>query len=151
MQTKTIGECECCWACHYLKMGCRKDIQEILEDLSMVYMLHGDMRPNNVVRAPEGTARCKRHDCVHKWNMIDLAWTHVDYADGDILLRTCTLSYLQRRCFGSYSFWHGPIYDVLHLFGYIVCNIFAETNSFTTRAKPTCVLRISCTIEWSGQ
>ncbi|KAH9842371.1 uncharacterized protein C8Q71DRAFT_801794 [Rhodofomes roseus] len=55
-----------------------KDIEDILDDLSTMYMLHVDLRPSNVIRAPSDTQECSMHKYVHKWNVIDLASSTVD-------------------------------------------------------------------------
>ncbi|KAI0727779.1 hypothetical protein C8Q72DRAFT_743090, partial [Fomitopsis betulina] len=55
-----------------------EDVRAIFEDLSKACIFHGDIRRTNIVRAPESTALCKRHNCVHKWHLIDFASTWVD-------------------------------------------------------------------------
>ncbi|KAH9842373.1 uncharacterized protein C8Q71DRAFT_852939 [Rhodofomes roseus] len=55
-----------------------EDIVGVLYDFSATYMLHVDLRPSNVIRAPSDTQECKVHKRVHKWNTIDFAWSTVD-------------------------------------------------------------------------
>ncbi|EIW83337.1 hypothetical protein CONPUDRAFT_164300 [Coniophora puteana RWD-64-598 SS2] len=52
-----------------------EDVREILDDLSEALILHGDLRPANLVRAPTSTVLCKRHQRIHQWNLIDFAWS----------------------------------------------------------------------------
>ncbi|EIW83364.1 hypothetical protein CONPUDRAFT_136412 [Coniophora puteana RWD-64-598 SS2] len=51
----------------------REEVRKVLDDLSRASLLHGDLRPANLVRAPADTIPCDLHQCVHKWNVIDLA------------------------------------------------------------------------------
>ncbi|EIW83338.1 hypothetical protein CONPUDRAFT_164301 [Coniophora puteana RWD-64-598 SS2] len=60
----------------------REDVLEILDDLSGALVVHGDLRPANLVRAPASTVLCSRHQRVHQWNMIDFAWSlRTDYGN----------------------------------------------------------------------
>jgi len=60
----------------------REDVLEILDDLSNALVVHGDLRPANLVRAPASTVLCRRHQRVHQWNMIDFAWSlRTDYGN----------------------------------------------------------------------
>jgi len=83
------------------------DIRAILDDLSDNYMWHGDLRPNNLVRAPASTLACSKHSCVHKWNIIDFAWTTADDTDGDIDTKLRTIHNLQLVCYRNHYFWTG--------------------------------------------
>ncbi|EIW83341.1 hypothetical protein CONPUDRAFT_102074 [Coniophora puteana RWD-64-598 SS2] len=51
----------------------QEDVCAVLDDLSRASVLHGDLRPPNLVRAPANATPCELHQCVHKWNVIDLA------------------------------------------------------------------------------
>jgi len=51
----------------------QEDVRAVLLDLSRASLLHGDLRPPNLVRAPANAILCDLHGCVHKWNVIDLA------------------------------------------------------------------------------
>ncbi|EIW78718.1 hypothetical protein CONPUDRAFT_108718 [Coniophora puteana RWD-64-598 SS2] len=57
------------------------DIHAILDDLSLASLVHGDLRPANIVRAPASTMPCERHKCIHKWNVIDFSRALVDDYD----------------------------------------------------------------------
>ncbi|KAH9928833.1 uncharacterized protein B0H18DRAFT_874518 [Fomitopsis serialis] len=87
----------------------QKDIRAILDDLSRIYLWHGDLRPNNLVRAPAGTMLCKKHKRVHKWNIIDFAWTGVDDADSDVGGKSKLIRESQRASYRGYYFWHGSL------------------------------------------
>ncbi|KAH9920211.1 uncharacterized protein BXZ73DRAFT_91946 [Epithele typhae] len=54
------------------------DIAMILEDLSFSAILHEDIRPPNLLRAPADTQECPRHKCIHRWNLVDFPWSVVD-------------------------------------------------------------------------
>ncbi|KAH9930937.1 uncharacterized protein B0H18DRAFT_119505 [Fomitopsis serialis] len=56
----------------------QRDVLQILDDLSLNYMMHRDVRPANIVLAPVDTRKCKVHKRVHKWNIIDFAWSIAD-------------------------------------------------------------------------
>ncbi|KAH9930940.1 uncharacterized protein B0H18DRAFT_119539 [Fomitopsis serialis] len=56
----------------------QRDVVQILDDLSLNYIMHRDFRPDNIVLAPADTRKCKVHKRVHKWNIIDFAWSVVD-------------------------------------------------------------------------
>ncbi|KAI0716718.1 hypothetical protein C8Q76DRAFT_725323 [Earliella scabrosa] len=56
----------------------RKDLIAVLDDLTWSYIIHHDLRPANIVRAPQDTQKCPKHKVVHKWNLIDFAWSVVD-------------------------------------------------------------------------
>ncbi|KAH9928835.1 uncharacterized protein B0H18DRAFT_874379 [Fomitopsis serialis] len=85
----------------------QEDVRAILDDLAASYLWHGDLRPNNLVRAPAGTELCKTHNRVHAWNIIDFAWTCVDDANGDFKTKSRSIRELQRAGFGTWYFWHG--------------------------------------------
>ena len=78
----------------------RRDIKSLLDDLSLVLILHNDLKPANVIRAPANTGRCTIHNRVHKWNIIDFAWVHVDEYDGNEEKKE-KLSFLQKIAFHS--------------------------------------------------
>ncbi|KZT63533.1 hypothetical protein DAEQUDRAFT_770526 [Daedalea quercina L-15889] len=75
-----------------------EDIEDILYNFSATYMLHVDLRPSNIVRAPADTQACKVHKCVHQWNIIDFAWSTID-GPGDKSKRVliCRLQQAQWR------------------------------------------------------
>ncbi|KAJ3999216.1 hypothetical protein F5050DRAFT_1565617, partial [Lentinula boryana] len=54
----------------------KTDIKQIIRDLSLCGVAHGDFRMSNLVRSPTTTEVCPHHKCVHKWNIIDFdrAW-----------------------------------------------------------------------------
>lgn len=56
----------------------REDVSAILDDLSDAFLIHCDIRPTNFVRAPTGTRPCPKHNCVHKFYIIDFAWMLAD-------------------------------------------------------------------------
>ncbi|CDO70087.1 hypothetical protein BN946_scf184806.g14 [Trametes cinnabarina] len=58
-------------------------IEEILIDLSLSFFLHKDLRPANIIQAPKDTEECPVHKYVHRWNLIDFAWTIVDQPERD--------------------------------------------------------------------
>ncbi|KZT69606.1 hypothetical protein DAEQUDRAFT_738045 [Daedalea quercina L-15889] len=61
----------------------QEDIRAMLDDLSDIFLMHCDIRPNNLVRAPTGAKLCPKHNCVHRSNLIDFAWTLSDGHNGD--------------------------------------------------------------------
>ncbi|EIW83340.1 hypothetical protein CONPUDRAFT_51659 [Coniophora puteana RWD-64-598 SS2] len=66
-----------------------EDVRAVLDDLSRASILHGDLRPANIVRAPASTIPCDVYRCIHKWNVIDFARARaldVD-VDGTVLLK----------------------------------------------------------------
>ncbi|KZT74156.1 hypothetical protein DAEQUDRAFT_807842 [Daedalea quercina L-15889] len=54
------------------------EIRQLLDDLSSGFILHDDFRPANIVLAPADARECIMHKCIHKWNIIDFAWSLVD-------------------------------------------------------------------------
>ena len=78
----------------------RDDINKILEDLTRNYILHEDLRSDNLIRAPADTELCRRHGYVHKWNLIDFALTNVDQPDANSD-RLQAIYKLQRQGFRS--------------------------------------------------
>ena len=89
-----------------LTKPCRKDVEEILDDLSRSYVAHEDLRPVNLVRAPAGTTRCSQHQCVHQWNIIDFSWTKVDEYDNDPVKWKCLVLF-QRAGYRNLYFYQG--------------------------------------------
>ncbi|KAI0716717.1 hypothetical protein C8Q76DRAFT_856140 [Earliella scabrosa] len=61
----------------------KSEIMELLDDVSAAHVLHNDLRPVNIIRAPKNAERCKQHKHVHKWNLVDFAWSLVDHFDHD--------------------------------------------------------------------
>ncbi|KAH9930945.1 uncharacterized protein B0H18DRAFT_1083677 [Fomitopsis serialis] len=59
------------------------EVNQILDDLSSAYIMHQDLRPANLIRAPAATQKCPTHKRVHKWNIIDFGWSSVDEHDGN--------------------------------------------------------------------
>jgi len=55
-----------------------EDIVQMLDDFSLCYIIHVDLRPANIIHAPPNTRLCPVHKCVHKWNIIDFAWSVVE-------------------------------------------------------------------------
>ena len=85
----------------------RHEIYEILDDLSNAYILHCDLRPVNIVRAPKSTEVCEQHKRVHKWNLIDFAWSTVDERDPVPGLRLETIQRHQRVPYRTVYFCTG--------------------------------------------
>ncbi|KAH9930941.1 uncharacterized protein B0H18DRAFT_119547, partial [Fomitopsis serialis] len=56
----------------------QQDILQVLDDLALSYIVINDLRPPNIIHAPHDTRKCGRHKCVHKWNLVDFAWSIVD-------------------------------------------------------------------------
>lgn len=74
------------------------EVFEILDDLSADGILHQDLRPANIIRAPADAETCPRHNRVHKWNLIDFALTRVDTPDdSEDKLRFQAVSMYQKR------------------------------------------------------
>ncbi|EIW83331.1 hypothetical protein CONPUDRAFT_121844 [Coniophora puteana RWD-64-598 SS2] len=90
-----------------------KDILEILSDLSLASIVHGDLRPANIVRAPVSTALCERHNRIHKWNIIDFSSADIDDYDVEEAEIKGTGHYkakralcnLQQRSFGEHIWY----------------------------------------------
>ncbi|KAI0765235.1 hypothetical protein C8Q74DRAFT_1431515, partial [Fomes fomentarius] len=86
----------------------QKDVRQILKDLSRAYILHEDLRPPNLIRAPADTSRCPYHNRVHKWNIIDLGGTSIDDPeDNDSVERHKDIAKFQRRSYQSLFFYTG--------------------------------------------
>ena len=90
---------------------CRTDIYRILNDLTLAYILHQDLRPPNLIHAPKNTAMCHRHKCVHKWNVIDFAWVSADIVERDPA-KYETVAMLQRMRYRSDYFYTGSHYKI---------------------------------------
>ena len=85
----------------------RREIPQILDDLSSTYSFHGDLRPANIIRAPANTESCSKHKCVHRWNVIDFAWVLAEDIDNKDELKRSELFRLQRMAYRSPYFYTG--------------------------------------------
>ncbi|EIW83326.1 hypothetical protein CONPUDRAFT_89245 [Coniophora puteana RWD-64-598 SS2] len=72
---------ETCKYADGLDTSTQEDIFAILSDLSLASIVHGDLRPANIVRAPASTVLCERHNRIHKWNVIDFSSAVIDGYD----------------------------------------------------------------------
>ena len=82
-------------------------MEELLDDLALTFIVHADLRPANIVRAPADSQWCQRHDRVHEWNLIDFAWASVDDPSEDAahnnrLYKHQMWSYHSPRWYGEY-------------------------------------------------
>ena len=80
---------------------------ELLDDVSVAHVLHNDLRPVNIIRAPKNAERCKQHKHVHKWNLVDFAWSLVDHYDHDDRERVQVILVRQRVAYQSEYFYTG--------------------------------------------
>ncbi|KAI0779485.1 hypothetical protein C8Q74DRAFT_1197848 [Fomes fomentarius] len=86
----------------------QNEIREILHDLSRMYIIHVDIRPPNLVRAPANTRRCRFHKRIHNWNIIDFGWAAADDPQDDKDgVKQKTIATLHRHSYQSEYFYTG--------------------------------------------
>ena len=82
-------------------------MKELLDDLSRTFIIHDDLRPANIMRAPADSHWCRRHCRVHEWNLVDFAWAGVDDPSTDAvhkrrLYKHQMVGYHGPRWYGEY-------------------------------------------------
>ena len=77
-----------------------------MDDVSVAHILHNDLRPVNIIRAPKNAERCKQPKRVHKWNLVDFAWSLVEHFDHD-RERMKVIQVRQRVAYQSEYFYTG--------------------------------------------